>query len=118
MTLTHIRRFIAATLLVTRVLFAQERFDQLVRQDFFAGFAGNQEAFDRAMKVTEALRSFSGDFAEFCRLWLNGDRRSKYYPGLALAHAIVPPLEGGGHRPGGRIERRSSIHHRFAGFET
>jgi len=32
---------------------AQERFDMRVRNDFFAGFAGNQEALDRAMKVCE-----------------------------------------------------------------
>ncbi len=32
---------------------AQERFDMRVRNDFFAGFAGNQQALDRAMKVCE-----------------------------------------------------------------
>ncbi len=32
---------------------AQERFDMRVRNDFFAGFAGNQEALDRAMKRCE-----------------------------------------------------------------
>ncbi len=32
---------------------AQERFDMRVRDDFFAGFAGNQEALDRAMKLCE-----------------------------------------------------------------
>ncbi len=32
---------------------AQERFDMRVRNDFFAGFAGNQEALDRAMKICE-----------------------------------------------------------------
>ena len=32
---------------------AQERFDMRVRNDFFAGFAGNQEALDRAMKLCE-----------------------------------------------------------------
>jgi tetratricopeptide (TPR) repeat protein len=31
----------------------QERFDMRVRNDFFAGFAGNQEALDRAMKLCE-----------------------------------------------------------------
>src|SRR5579862_9491448 len=34
-------------------LAAQERFDMRVRNDFFAGFAGNQEALDRAMKICE-----------------------------------------------------------------
>jgi hypothetical protein len=32
---------------------AEERFDMRVRNDFFAGFAGNQEALDRAMKLCE-----------------------------------------------------------------
>ena len=32
---------------------AEERFDIRVRNDFFAGFAGNQEALDRAMKLCE-----------------------------------------------------------------
>ncbi len=32
---------------------AQQRFDMVVREDFFAGFGGNMERFDRAMKVTE-----------------------------------------------------------------
>jgi hypothetical protein len=32
---------------------AQERFDMRVRNDFFAGFAGNQEALDRGMKLCE-----------------------------------------------------------------
>ena len=32
---------------------AQERFDLRVRTDFFAGFAGNQQALDRAMKLCE-----------------------------------------------------------------
>jgi hypothetical protein len=32
---------------------AQERFDMRVRNDFFAGFAGNQDALDRAMKLCE-----------------------------------------------------------------
>ena len=32
---------------------AQERFDLKVRNDFFAGFAGNQQALDRAMKLCE-----------------------------------------------------------------
>jgi len=32
---------------------AQERFDMRVRNDFFAGFAGNEQALDRAMKLCE-----------------------------------------------------------------
>ena len=34
---------------------AQTRFDYLVRNDFFAGLAGNQEAFKRAMDTTERV---------------------------------------------------------------
>ena len=32
---------------------AQDRFDLKVRTDFFAGFAGNEQALDRAMKICE-----------------------------------------------------------------
>ena len=43
---------------------AQERFDMRVRNDFFAGFAGNQEALDRAMKLCEEeLAKNPGDAA-------------------------------------------------------
>ena len=35
------------------VLMAQQRFDFKVREDFFAGFAGNAAALDRAMKTCE-----------------------------------------------------------------
>src|SRR5262245_33423240 len=44
-----------AILLTTGLLFAQTRFDDLVRGDFVAGFAGNNEALDRAMKTTEEV---------------------------------------------------------------
>jgi tetratricopeptide (TPR) repeat protein len=40
-------------LVVVGLAAAQERFDMRVRNDFFAGFAGNQEALDRAMKICE-----------------------------------------------------------------
>ena len=33
--------------------FAQDRFDMKVRNDFFAGFAGNRQALDRAMKMCD-----------------------------------------------------------------
>jgi tetratricopeptide (TPR) repeat protein len=36
-------------------LFAQERFDMVVRNDFFSGFSGNREALERAMKKSEAV---------------------------------------------------------------
>ena len=35
------------------VVLAADRFDKVVRQDFFLGFTGNETALDRAMKVTE-----------------------------------------------------------------
>lgn len=43
---------------------AQERFDMKVRNDFFAGFAGNQQAFDRAMKVCEEALAANPQNAE------------------------------------------------------
>jgi hypothetical protein len=44
-----------AILLTTGLVLAQTRFDDLVRGDFFAGFAGNNEALDRGMKKTEEV---------------------------------------------------------------
>lgn len=38
---------------MTTVLYSQQRFDHLVRGDFFAGFSGNAEALERGMKATE-----------------------------------------------------------------
>ena len=46
------------------VLHGQQRFDHVVRGDFFAGFAGNAEALDRAMKVTEAALKENANHAE------------------------------------------------------
>lgn len=40
-------------LLILGMASAQERFDMKVRNEFFAGFAGNQQALDRAMKLCE-----------------------------------------------------------------
>src|SRR5437867_13171284 len=75
---------------------AQQRFDMLIREDFFAGFSGNMERFERAMKVTEdalakdpkhaeakvwhgsgvffqASRAFEkGDFQNGMQLWQRG----------------------------------------------
>jgi tetratricopeptide (TPR) repeat protein len=42
----------------------QQRFDHLVRNDFFAGFAGNREALERGMKATEAVLKESPNHAE------------------------------------------------------
>ncbi len=41
-----------------------ERFDHEVRNDYFAGFAGNAEALDRAMKKTEAVLATEPQHAE------------------------------------------------------
>ena len=46
----------------------QQRFDMVVRQDFFAGFAGNREAFARAMKVTEDTLAKDPNHSE-ARVW-------------------------------------------------
>ncbi|MBZ5724934.1 MAG: hypothetical protein LAP87_08050 [Acidobacteriia bacterium] len=60
--LTTIRCF---TLLVAgAALFAQERFDNVVRDDFFAGFAGNREALERGMKKCEGILAANRKDAE------------------------------------------------------
>jgi tetratricopeptide (TPR) repeat protein len=41
-----------------------ERFDMQVRNDFFAGFAGNAEAMDRGMKAAEDALAANPKFAE------------------------------------------------------
>lgn len=46
-------RFTAALLLAGALIQAAERFDMLVREDFFAGFAGDSVALKRAMKLCE-----------------------------------------------------------------
>ncbi len=52
-------RFAAALVVAAAILHAAERFDVLVRADFFSGFAGNKEALDRAMKICEeTLREY------------------------------------------------------------
>lgn len=53
---------LAATVAFT--LESAERFDHLVRGDFFAGFAGNQEAFDRGMKKSEEVLKTDPNHAE------------------------------------------------------
>lgn len=53
------------TILSIPCIFAAERFDYTVRQDFFAGFSGDQEAFARAMKNSEeAIAAHPNDSAE------------------------------------------------------
>ncbi|MBI4475100.1 MAG: hypothetical protein HY646_20705 [Acidobacteria bacterium] len=56
-------------LLVTAaVVAAQQRFDMLVREDFFAGFAGNMERLEKAMKVTEDALAKDPKHAE-AKVW-------------------------------------------------
>lgn len=45
-------------------LFAQERFDMTVRNDFFAGFAGNRAALERGMKKCEEILAANPKHAE------------------------------------------------------
>src|SRR5262249_23116037 len=47
---------------------AQQRYDMIVRQDFFAGFAGNKEALARGMKVTEETLAKDPNHAE-AKVW-------------------------------------------------
>lgn len=47
------KKTLLAILLAATGLFGAERFDHLVRADFFAGFAGDANALARAMKTTE-----------------------------------------------------------------
>ena len=46
-------RFALTLFVAALAIHAAERFDQLVRGDFFAGFAGNQEALTRAMEACD-----------------------------------------------------------------
>ncbi len=61
----HILLIAAAAISFTLPLLrAQQRFDHVVRNDFFAGFAGNQEALARAMKASEAALLENPNHAE------------------------------------------------------
>src|SRR5881628_1869485 len=59
---------LALAVLTVTVALAQERFDMLVRQDFFAGFNGNREALERGMKITEDTLAKDPNHAE-ARVW-------------------------------------------------
>src|SRR4051794_5884544 len=62
---------------------AQERFDYKVRNDFFAGFGGNTEALERAMKACEQTLSTNGENAE-ALVWHGGGLY--YLGGQAYQH--------------------------------
>ena len=51
-------------LLTTTVAISGERFDHVVRNDFFAGFTGNAEAMTRAMQKAEAVLAENPKHAE------------------------------------------------------
>jgi len=55
-------------LLVCGLVWAQERFDMLVRNDFFAGFGGDAQAFARAMNKTEETLAKNPKHAE-AKVW-------------------------------------------------
>ena len=59
---------LALAVVTVTVALAQERFDMLVRQDFFAGFNGNREALERGMKITEDTLAKDPNHAE-ARVW-------------------------------------------------
>ena len=50
--------------LLSTITLAQERFDHVVRNDFFAGFTGNKEALERGMKTTEKVLAENPQHAE------------------------------------------------------
>jgi tetratricopeptide (TPR) repeat protein len=53
-----------AALLAATTLSAQERFDKVVRNDFFTGFAGNRENLARGMKKCEEILAANPTHAE------------------------------------------------------
>jgi len=59
---------LALAVVTVTVALAQERFDMLVRQAFFAGFNGNREALERGMKITEDTLAKDPNHAE-ARVW-------------------------------------------------
>lgn len=56
--------FASGFLFTSRSAPAQERFDQKVRNDFFAGFSGNKEALERGMKACERTLAAEPKHAE------------------------------------------------------
>ena len=71
MFLAGVLAFMFAFLLTLRSAPAQDRFDHKVRNDFFAAFTGNMEAFDRAMKTCENILRDNPKHAE-ALVWHGG----------------------------------------------
>src|ERR1700730_1467701 len=67
----HFLKFVLALAAVALFLNAAERFDYLVRADFFAGMAGDAAAMDRAMKVCEDALAKNPKHAE-AMVWHGG----------------------------------------------
>ncbi len=106
-------KFVVVLAAAALLLQAAERFDYLVRGDFFAGLAGDQPAMDRAMKLCEdtlardpkhpealvwhgsglmvtAGKAFgSGDMAKGGQLWAQGLRQMSEAVALAPANVAV-----------------------------
>lgn len=57
-------QLIIAIGVTTAILMAADRFDQVVRNDFFIGFSGNEEALERGMKACEETLAESPKHAE------------------------------------------------------
>jgi len=55
-------------LLAAGAMLAQQRFDMVVRNDFFAGFTGNKEALERGLKKCETILATDPKNAE-ARVW-------------------------------------------------
>src|SRR5437763_5084068 len=58
------KQLIIGTAVVAAIALAADRFDHVVRNDFFAGFTGNEAALDRAMNITEATLAENPKHAE------------------------------------------------------
>ena len=66
-------RFRLPLFLAAAALCAQERFDYVVRNDFFAGLSGNRAALDRAMKKCEETLAANPKHPETTGLLFNFD---------------------------------------------
>ena len=75
---------VAAIVLTAACVIAQQRYDMIVRQDFFAGFAGNKEALARGMKVTEETLAKDPNHAE-----------ANVWHGSGLLFLSGPAFQGG-----------------------
>jgi hypothetical protein len=88
---------------VSLVALAQQRFDLKVREDMFAGFDGDKEAFDRAMRLLADMLAVDPDHAEAltwrgaARLFLAGQafQRKANGEGMALASQGLADLDRG-----------------------